>query len=589
MVPTRVKSPRNTGTPWRTSVASGLRPQSDTRWGVRAILPSLRAKQLGIVKGARKRGRQKGKTEEKMGRQHPRMDRKKTCGNPNPSSQPRGMAADGQALHHTVPPRPCPGFKCLQRTTWDKRHTTVGSAVFAMSLDCEHSLCESCVKQAVPPNCPMCRQEFETPRPNRLCRDILASMRAVCSLCRFTGTVGELVVHRAENCQRQMVYCRHEGCQETVERRHLDVHESTCCHRLEDCLCGMKIKRGSREEHSSTICPSEPIPCPLGCHSHITRGSAVLHTSQDCKRLVHLCRMPGCYFQGGPEEYRAHLAEASAAHVVLLEERLERVQTDCFMMDLKESDISFQRLETRMLVFHILHLKMAISRGSRRFVSPTCGPVLGGTWQVVLEQTGGAWKLYLCLVSRVRPILAKVMFALKAANTADYCIIGKGPRRMMENMRYGVQVPLSKLEAYSAENDGLRRGASNMPPRGTISCRGTFATERRFPRSFSPWQKSLGSKSSLAAAYYSRRSLKKIRPRPTRLRRSYGTALYADLHLRRRLRTFEKKPPRAPPYITDSRRKGQVALECGIVYDHDVTSRLERNTGRFYILTAAGT
>ncbi|KAI8479585.1 hypothetical protein Bbelb_426760 [Branchiostoma belcheri] len=25
--------------------------------------------------------------------------------------------------------------------------------------------------------------------------------------------------------------------------------------------------------------------------------------------------------------------------------------------------------------------------------------------------------------------------------------------------------------------------ASNMPPRGTICCRGTFATERRFPRS----------------------------------------------------------------------------------------------------------
>ncbi|KAI8503697.1 Transcription factor SOX-7 [Branchiostoma belcheri] len=33
---------------------------------------------------------------------------------------------------------------------------------------------------------------------------------------------------------------------------------------------------------------------------------------------------------------------------------------------------------------------------------------------------------------------------------------GKGPRRMKENMRYGVQVPLSKLEAYSKENDGLR-------------------------------------------------------------------------------------------------------------------------------------
>ncbi|KAI8497637.1 hypothetical protein Bbelb_242890 [Branchiostoma belcheri] len=29
-----------------------------------------------------------------MGRQHPRMDRKKPCGNPNPSAQPRGMAAD---------------------------------------------------------------------------------------------------------------------------------------------------------------------------------------------------------------------------------------------------------------------------------------------------------------------------------------------------------------------------------------------------------------------------------------------------------------------------------------------------------------
>ncbi|KAI8503008.1 hypothetical protein Bbelb_197100 [Branchiostoma belcheri] len=46
-----------------------------------------------------------------MGRQHPRMDRKKSLGNPNPSSQPRGMAADGQTLHHAVPPRPWPGLR----------------------------------------------------------------------------------------------------------------------------------------------------------------------------------------------------------------------------------------------------------------------------------------------------------------------------------------------------------------------------------------------------------------------------------------------------------------------------------------------
>ncbi|KAI8516368.1 hypothetical protein Bbelb_049490 [Branchiostoma belcheri] len=78
-------------------------------------------------------------------------------------------------------------------------------------------------------------------------------------------------------------------------------HESTCCHRLEDCLCGMKIKRGSRDQHSSTICPSQPIPCPLGCQSQVKRGTAVLHSSQACPRLVRLCRMPGCNFQGGQE------------------------------------------------------------------------------------------------------------------------------------------------------------------------------------------------------------------------------------------------------------------------------------------------
>ncbi|KAI8489239.1 hypothetical protein Bbelb_329780 [Branchiostoma belcheri] len=39
------------------------------------------------------------------------MDRKKPFGNPNPSSQPRRMAADGQTLHHAVPPRPWPGLR----------------------------------------------------------------------------------------------------------------------------------------------------------------------------------------------------------------------------------------------------------------------------------------------------------------------------------------------------------------------------------------------------------------------------------------------------------------------------------------------
>ncbi|KAI8516301.1 hypothetical protein Bbelb_048820, partial [Branchiostoma belcheri] len=92
-------------------------------------------------------------------------------------------------------------------------------------------------------------------------------------------------------------------------------HESTCCHRLEDCLCGMKIKRGSRDQHSSTICPSQPIPCPLGCQSQVKRGTAVLHSSQACPRLVRLCRMPGCNFQGGQEVNTEHLAEAAAEYV----------------------------------------------------------------------------------------------------------------------------------------------------------------------------------------------------------------------------------------------------------------------------------
>ncbi|KAI8478152.1 hypothetical protein Bbelb_441200 [Branchiostoma belcheri] len=40
MVPTRVKSPRNTGTPWRTSVASGLRPQT-TRDSMQAMIADI--------------------------------------------------------------------------------------------------------------------------------------------------------------------------------------------------------------------------------------------------------------------------------------------------------------------------------------------------------------------------------------------------------------------------------------------------------------------------------------------------------------------------------------------------------------------
>ena len=128
----------------------------------------------------------------------------------------------------------------------------------------EHYFCEECIAKHLQNSqtCPTCMDELtlETLRPApRIVANIVSQIKKPrCSFssrgCKKNVKVDELLLHQ-ETCDFAPVVCSNEGCEETMDRRDKESHESEAClFRMTTCeSCAEEMIYREFEKHQCTL------------------------------------------------------------------------------------------------------------------------------------------------------------------------------------------------------------------------------------------------------------------------------------------------------------------------------------------------
>ncbi len=128
----------------------------------------------------------------------------------------------------------------------------------------EHYFCKGCITKHLQNSqtCPMCMDELtlETLRPApRIVANIVSQIKKprcnfVSRGCTENVKVEDLLLHQ-ERCDFAPVVCTHEGCEETVNRRDKESHESEACmFRMITCeSCAEEMVYRDFEKHQCTL------------------------------------------------------------------------------------------------------------------------------------------------------------------------------------------------------------------------------------------------------------------------------------------------------------------------------------------------
>ncbi|KAG8222644.1 hypothetical protein J437_LFUL011920 [Ladona fulva] len=153
--------------------------------------------------------------------------------------------------------------------------------------------------------------------------------RARCESCgrEFTGEL--LEAHTVAGCPSEPIYC--EGkCGIKVARRLLAQHRATeCPKRLVPCRhCGKEFVADTMQAHHSK-CGRFPLPCPNRCYVDGTGGVTVAlipreeletHLKDRCTSVSVCCAFKdaGCRFKGPRHAVEKHLEEGTKQHLLLM-------------------------------------------------------------------------------------------------------------------------------------------------------------------------------------------------------------------------------------------------------------------------------
>ena len=101
------------------------------------------------------------------------------------------------------------------------------------------------------------------------------------------------------NCNYQFVECSNEGCNEEIERRHLDNHIcNKCPKRMYNCpFCGEEDTYTEITTTHYTVCDDMPLPCLGGCIKRgLLRSTMEDHLTKECPEELVACTfaIAGC-------------------------------------------------------------------------------------------------------------------------------------------------------------------------------------------------------------------------------------------------------------------------------------------------------
>ncbi|XP_066264029.1 TNF receptor-associated factor 6-B-like isoform X2 [Branchiostoma lanceolatum] len=304
---------------------------------------------------------------------------------------------------------------------------------------CAHSICGTCADTLPTKRCPKCRTDFDSVSVDEETRQRAGEVPAKCSLCGFQGKVRDVLQHKKADCTFQTVYCRREGCHDTLQRGLLYQHEESCDYKKVTCLCSYKTIQMDLDRHLKTDCATHPIQCPVpGCGRPVERAKVAVHITQECKQTVASCHVPGCGFVGRAKDMAGHAEEFAKKHVGLLSHYNDRLKIGLVEGKLQRSDASLAYGEVKAILFTIPYFKREVAMGTTAFTSPSRKDVFNAEWQVSLENQGIVW------------------FLLQSPDRGeDHAICLSETLEVRENKKYGTTVPYHKLTEYSDHGDQL--------------------------------------------------------------------------------------------------------------------------------------
>ena len=162
------------------------------------------------------------------------------------------------------------------------------------------------------------------------------------------GELGDLKYHLSSDsgCTYEEVKCSHSNCTVKTERRFFADHIDKCLFRPYTCkFCGLKDTYQAIHDHYEE-CENFPISCPKGCGETIVRKNLKSHRST-CQMQVIACpyMKTGCKRNILRKDVHAHLEENIQQHMVGMLQSHQVLATKCAELEEKNLALATKYVE----------------------------------------------------------------------------------------------------------------------------------------------------------------------------------------------------------------------------------------------------
>ena len=212
----------------------------------------------------------------------------------------------------------------------------------AKQTSCGHVFCAGCIK--ILNSCPICKVEchdqiFPDNRAIRQVRNLQVKCLNSKQGCKWQGKLGECDDHMTSKCSFEVIPCPLE-CGVRDQRRKMKGHtDKECKLRPFPCPhCGREGVFDLITTSHYTICSSFPLPCPAGCSKTVKRGDMKHHLAT-CEEELVACEylQIGCDSVIRRKDRNKHLQDEKDSHLAKGMKNISMMNTVVARLCLKES------------------------------------------------------------------------------------------------------------------------------------------------------------------------------------------------------------------------------------------------------------
>lgn len=243
-------------------------------------------------------------------------------------------------------------------------------------LRCDHIFCQSCLNDFIRSSdsyvspsspdflCPTCRTPAKAtlkrvPRLiTAMCDDILVKCPFRDEGCEEIVQRGHIQAHVDKYCDYKLMRCPGENCKEKIRKKDMDPDEK-CLHQERECKeCGESVIELDFNKHQTESCPSLKVTCS-DCDASIKRTDLTEHI-ENCPEAKRDCKASpyGCRVKLGKAEVEEHEKSCPLAALG------PYLETQSFRMASMETTIKQLQQRNELLEEEVGNIRSTLSRSS---------------------------------------------------------------------------------------------------------------------------------------------------------------------------------------------------------------------------------